>query len=34
LDLTLDAGTYSVVLDGERAGDAGAFVLSTTILAL
>jgi hypothetical protein len=34
LDLMLDAGTYTVVVDGERAGDAGSFVLSSTILPL
>jgi hypothetical protein len=34
LDLMLDPGSYDVVVGGERAGDSGSFVLSTTMLAL
>lgn len=33
LDLVLDPGTYDVVIGGERAEDAGSFVLSTTLVA-
>jgi hypothetical protein len=34
LDLTLEPGTYDIVIGGERAEDAGSFVLSTTMLPL
>jgi hypothetical protein len=34
LDLVLEPGSYDVVIGGERAEDAGSFVLSTTLLSL
>lgn len=34
VDLTLDPGSYDVVIGGEGATDAGSFVLSTTVLPL
>ena len=34
LDVTLDPGSYDIVVGGERSADAGGFVLSTTMIAL